>query len=65
MTTVNVSLSDEGRERLDALAANAGVSPEQFLSRCVEQLLSKNDEQFVDIARYVMTKNAELYRRLA
>ena len=65
MTTVSIPLSDEKRERLEHLAELAGLSPEEFLRRHVEQFLELPDSQFIDAAEYVLKKNAELYRRLS
>jgi hypothetical protein len=45
-------------------AEQAGLTPEEFLRRRVEQLLDRPDESFRQAA-YVLQKNAELYRRLA
>jgi hypothetical protein len=47
------------------IEAQAGLAPEEFLRRRVEQMLDWPDEQFRQAAAYVLNKNAELYRRLA
>jgi len=65
MTTIAIPLSDERVEQLRLRAAQAGLAPEEFLRRRVEQLLDRSDEQFREAAAYVLKKNAELYRRLA
>ena len=46
-------------------AEQAGVSPEEYLRRRVEQMLQQPDEAFREAADHVLRKNAELYRRLA
>jgi hypothetical protein len=46
-------------------AEQAGLSPEEFLRRRVEQLLEQPDAQFGQAAKYVFERNEELYRRLA
>jgi hypothetical protein len=65
MTTITVPLSDERAAQLRLRAEQAGLSPEEFLRRHVEQFLDQPDEQFRQAAAYVLGKNAELYRRLA
>jgi hypothetical protein len=65
MTTIAIPLSDERLAQLQLRAAQAGLAPEEFLRRRVEQLLDQPDEQFRQAAAYVLEKNAELYRRLA
>jgi hypothetical protein len=65
MTTVAIPLSDDRVAQLRLRAAQAGLAPEEFLRRRVEQLLDRPDEQFRQAAAYVLEKNAELYRRLA
>lgn len=65
MTTITIPLSEERLARLRIWAEQAGLAPEEFLRRRVEQLLEQPDEQFRQAAAYVLQKNAELYRRLA
>lgn len=65
MTTFTIPLSDDRLAQLRAWAEQAGLTPEEFLRRRVEQLLEQPDEAFKQAAAYVFQKNAELYRRLA
>jgi hypothetical protein len=65
MTTITIPLSDERAAQLRLWAEEAGLPPEEFLRRRVEQLLDRPGEQFQQAADYVLQKNAELYRRLA
>lgn len=65
MTTISIPLTDERLVQLRKWAEQAGLSPEEFLRRRVEQLLEPPDEQFRQAAAYVLQKNAELYQRLA
>jgi hypothetical protein len=65
MTTITIPLSEERVAQLRIWAEQAGLPPEEFLRRRVEQLLDRPDEQFRQAASYVLQKNAELYRRLA
>lgn len=65
MTLISIPLSEERLSHLRAWAAQAGLAPEEFLRRRVEQFLDRPDEQFSRAAGEVLAKNAELYRRLA
>lgn len=65
MTTITIPLSDERAAQLRLWAQEAGLPPEEFLRRRVEQLLDRPDVQFRKTADHLLQKNAELYRRLA
>lgn len=65
MTTIAIPLSEDRLAQLRIWAEQAGLHPEEYLRRRVEQLLDRPDEQFREAAAYVLEKNAELYRRLA
>jgi hypothetical protein len=65
MTMITIPLSEERLTQLRIWAEQAGMPPEEFLRRRVEQLLDRPDEEFRQAAAHVLQKNAELYRRLA
>jgi hypothetical protein len=65
MTTVTVSLSEERLEQLRELARRVNVSPEELARAGLEDWLRQPREDFSHAARYVLEKNAELYKRLA
>ncbi len=65
MKTITIPLSDERAAQLRLWAEEAGLPPEEFLRRRVEQLLDRPDVQFQKTADHLLQKNAELYRRLA
>jgi antitoxin FitA len=65
MTTITVPLPEEQLERLRELARRANVSPEELARAGLEDWLRQPREDFTQAARYVLEKNAELYRRLA
>lgn len=50
---------------LQALAKVHGIAPEVLLKASLEDWLNVQKGDFVDAADRVLTKNAELYRRLA
>lgn len=63
--TFTIALSDEKARRLEELAREAGIAPEELLRASVEGWLSEPREDFARAAAYVLRKNKELYRRLA
>ena len=65
MTSITIPLSDERVAQLRVWAEEAGLPPEEFLRRRIEQLLDRPNQQFQKAADYLLQKNAELYRRLA
>jgi len=65
MSTITIQLSDERLLRLQELAKEAKIAPEELIRASVEEWLSRPKEDFARAANYVLRKNAELYRRLA
>jgi predicted transcriptional regulator len=65
MSAITINIPEERLRRLQELAARLGVTPEELAGAGVEELLAASDEKFDEAARYVLEKNAELYRRLA
>jgi antitoxin FitA len=65
MTTVTIELPDERVHELSERAAALGITIEALIQASITDLLTRptNDvQQAIDL---VLTKNAELYRRLA
>ena len=52
-------------EKLSAEAERLGISPEDLARAALSDLLSAPDADFQDAARRVLTKNRDLYKRLA
>ena len=65
MTSITIDLSDSQLEKLRDLAAMYDIAPEFLLNVSLEDWLNSQKSEFVDAADYVLTKNTELYRRLA
>ena len=65
MTAITIPITEECLERLKGLADQAGVSVEEMARTALEEWSARPDANFAQAARYVMRKNAELYRRLA
>lgn len=65
MENLTIMLPDEVATQLRTVAKNAGVKPEEFLLASLQEKLATLDTEFIDAMRYVLKKNAELYKRLA
>jgi len=62
---VPVELTESQVETLRQRAKALGISPEQLASAAVVDLVSQPAEDFGTAAARVLSKNSELYRRLA
>jgi hypothetical protein len=60
-----VELTESQLESLRQRAKALGISPEQLAAAAVADLVAKPSEDFERAAALVLTKNSELYRRLA
>jgi predicted transcriptional regulator len=65
MKHIVIELPDEQALKLQEIAEQAGVTPEELLRAGVQEWLARPHGDFADAAAYVLAKNAELYRRLA
>lgn len=65
MASITLDLSDTQFQKLQDLATIHGIAIEVLLKASLEDWLSSQGTEFVDAANYVLTKNAELYQRLA
>jgi len=65
MTTISIPLAEERFNQLQELAERVHVSPEELARAGLEHWLRQPRQDFVQAARYVLQKNADLYRRLA
>ena len=65
MKTFEIHLSEETVAKLKNAAERLSVSPEKLLVLSVEEKLAQLDVDFHRATDYVLTKNAELYKRLA
>ncbi len=64
MSTLTFEVPTEHAEALALRAERRGVQLADLLREMAEQFLAR-DEAFDAAAKYVLDKNAELYRRLA
>ena len=65
MTTFTITLPDERLKKLQDLADHFRVAPEELVRASLEELLSRPLDDFQKIVERVLSKNAELYQRLA
>lgn len=65
MQTLEIELPDQIATKLLELSQRLGITPECLLQIGAEEILTRLDEDFVAVAGYILSKNAELYRRLA
>ena len=64
MSTVTFQVEDEKAGQLATAARDRGVAVEELLRQITDDFLARK-EGFEAAAKYVLAKNAELYRRLA
>jgi len=65
MASITINLSDSQFQKLQEVAELHGIPPESLLRASIEDWLSSPKRDFTQAAEYVLSKNAELYRRLA
>jgi len=64
MSTVTFQIEEVKADRLSDAARERGVAVEELLQQITEEFLTRN-AGFEAAAKFVLAKNAELYRRLA
>ncbi len=65
MATITVTLSEDRLKKLQELAKQFRIAPEELLRVSVEELVTRPQADFQKALGYVLEKNKELYRRLA
>ena len=65
MTNLIIPLPDDTFVKLQEIAANFRITPEQLVFVSIKDLLEQPENEFQQIVKHVLAKNAELYRRLA
>lgn len=65
MASITIELPDNYFQTLQTLAEQYNIPLDVLLRSSLENWLSTQKADFVDAADYVLTKNTELYRRLA
>lgn len=65
MTDLTIALSNDLMTKLQELAKQHNVTPEDLVRASVEELVALPEEAFQDALDYVLQKNEQLYQRLA
>jgi hypothetical protein len=65
MTRIIVEIDDNKAAILEDKAKKFGLLPEQFVTASIEDLISQPDPHLEAVMRRVLSKNQELYERLA
>ena len=65
MVTITVTLSEDRLQKLNELAKQFRVAPEELLRVSVEELVARPQADFQKALEFVLEKNKELYKRLA
>ena len=65
MTKIVVEIDDHKAIILKEKARKFGLLPDQFVTASIEDLISKSDPDFETAMKRVLSKNRELYERLA
>jgi len=65
MQTIKFSLPNETAKKLATRARERGLSPEAFVKMVTEEILSRPSSDFADALDHVLSKNTDLYERLA
>lgn len=65
MQTIQFKLSEEMASRLAERAKERGLSAEAFVQMVTEEVLNRTGDEFSQALDYVLSKNTELYQRLA
>jgi len=65
MPTITITVPENRLVQLKAMATRLGVTPEDLARLSIEELLSRTEDTMQQAITFVLTKNAELYRRLA
>jgi hypothetical protein len=65
MTRIIVEIDDSKAALLQEKARKFGLLPDQFVTVSIEDLISQPEAEFENAMRRVLSKNRELYERLA
>ncbi|MDY0168078.1 MAG: hypothetical protein RBS80_16135 [Thermoguttaceae bacterium] len=62
---ISLQLGEEQSQRLEELARELNVDARELALAAIDELVARSAEDFERAAGHVLTKNRELYRRLA
>jgi predicted transcriptional regulator len=63
--SLSLKLSSDAERRLAEVAKRLNVPPNELAAAAIRDLVALPDAEFEAVARRVLDKNRELYRRLA
>jgi predicted transcriptional regulator len=64
MVKITVTLSEDRLQKLNELAKQFRIAPEELLRVSVEELIARPQADFQKALEYVLEKKKELYKRL-
>ena len=64
-STLKINISAKDLAALEEMAKRLNISIQDLIQANIEEMLLPQDEAFKQEVDYLLTKNAELYRRLA
>ena len=65
MARITVEIDDSKAALLQKKAEKFGLLPDQFVAASIEDLIGQPEPEFEAAIRKVLSKNKELYKRLA
>lgn len=65
MTTITVELDDSKAALLREKANKYGLQLDQFVTASIEDIVTQPEQEFEKAAQRVLSKNKDLYKRLA
>lgn len=65
MTTFTITLPDKRAKELKKIAERFRLAPEELVRASLEELLTRPLDDFQKALERVLSKNADLYKRLA
>ncbi len=65
MSTITITVPDMQMKALEDVASRLGSSPEKLIQASIEELLNQSEPNIHQVISYLLTKNNELYIRLA
>ena len=65
MVRITVEIEDEKAILLEEKAKKFGLLPDQIVTASIEDLIGRPEQDFESAMRQVLSKNKELYKRLA
>jgi len=65
MTRIIVEIEDSKAALLEEKARKFGLLPDQFVTASIEDFISQPEAEFESAMRRVLSKNQQLYERLA